>query len=156
MRLLRWCVPSLRLAWPRVNGTSESLCVAVATWPRACSMEVVYHTYTVNRSHERWISVALAVRFYCCCDASRCYCRSSSPICWREPNKLCLTVPPLAVVTLLPLALPSLVKVSDWNSFRANQIHSDSFRNLFPRQSELIRINPKKVFNLVRCNSVKN
>ena len=43
----------------------------------------------------------------------------------------------------------ALVKVSDRNSFRANQIHSDSFRNLFPRQTELIRINPKKVFNLV-------
>ena len=49
-----------------------------------------------------------------------------------------------------------LLKGSDWNSFRANQIHSDSFRNLFPRQSELIRINPKKVFNLAWCNSVKN
>ena len=33
---------------------------------------------------------------------------------------------------------------------------SDLFRNLFPRRSELIRVNPKKVFNLVRCNSVKN
>ena len=33
---------------------------------------------------------------------------------------------------------------------------SDLFRNLFPRQSELIRINSKKVFNLVWCNSVKN
>ena len=50
----------------------------------------------------------------------------------------------------------TLVKVSDWNSFRTNQIHSDSFRNLFPRQSELIRVNPKKLFNLVWCNSVKN
>ena len=54
------------------------------------------------------------------------------------------------------LEMLTLVKVSDWNSFRANQIHSDSFRNLFPRQSELIRINPKKVFNLVWCNPVKN
>ena len=26
---------------------------------------------------------------------------------------------------------------------------SDLFRNLFPRQSELIRVNPKKIFNLV-------
>ena len=52
--------------------------------------------------------------------------------------------------------MTALVKVSDWNSFRANQIHSDSFRNLFPRQSELIRINPKKVLNLVWCNPVKN
>ena len=50
----------------------------------------------------------------------------------------------------------ALVKVSDWNSFRTNQIHSDSFRNLFPRQSELIRVNPKKNFNLVWCNLVKN
>ena len=33
---------------------------------------------------------------------------------------------------------------------------SDLFRNLFPRQSELIRVNPKKVFNLTWCNSVKN
>ena len=33
---------------------------------------------------------------------------------------------------------------------------SDLFRNLYPRQSELIRVNPKKVFNLVSCNSVKN
>ena len=33
---------------------------------------------------------------------------------------------------------------------------SDWFRNLFPRQSELIRVNPKKVFNLVWSNSVKN
>ena len=33
---------------------------------------------------------------------------------------------------------------------------SDFFRNLFPRQSELIRVNPKKVFNLISCNSVKN
>ena len=33
---------------------------------------------------------------------------------------------------------------------------SDLFRNLFPRQSELIRVNPKKLFNLVWCNSVKN
>ena len=32
----------------------------------------------------------------------------------------------------------------------------DSFRNLFPRQSELIRINPKKVVNLVWCNPVTN
>ena len=54
------------------------------------------------------------------------------------------------------LHLPTLVKGSDWNSFHANQIHSDSFRNLFPHQSELIRINPKKVFNLVWCNPVKN
>ena len=38
--------------------------------------------------------------------------------------------------------------------FISNQ--SDLFRNLFPRQSELIRVNPKKVFNLVWCNSVKN
>ena len=38
--------------------------------------------------------------------------------------------------------------------FIANQ--SDLFRNLFQRQSELIRVNPKKVFNLVWCNSVKN
>ena len=29
-------------------------------------------------------------------------------------------------------------------------------KSLFPRQSELIRINPKKVFNLVWCNPVKN
>ena len=50
----------------------------------------------------------------------------------------------------------TLVKVSDWNSFRANQIHSDSFRNLFTRQSELIGVNPKKVFNLVWCSSFKN
>ena len=33
---------------------------------------------------------------------------------------------------------------------------SDLFRNLFPRQSELIRVNPKKVFNLVWYNSVWN
>ena len=33
---------------------------------------------------------------------------------------------------------------------------SDLFRNLFPRQSELIRVIAKKVFNLVWCNSVKN
>ena len=57
---------------------------------------------------------------------------------------------------LLELQCEALVKVSDWNSFRTNQIHSDSFRNLFPRQSELIPINPKKVFNLVWCSSFKN
>ena len=36
-------------------------------------------------------------------------------------------------------------------SFRLKFIpnQSDLFRNLFPRQSELIRVNPKKVFNLV-------
>ena len=33
---------------------------------------------------------------------------------------------------------------------------SGLFRNLFPRQSKLIRVNTKKVFNLVWCNSVKN
>ena len=33
---------------------------------------------------------------------------------------------------------------------------SDLFRNLFPHESELIRVNPKKVFNPVWCNSVKN
>ena len=33
---------------------------------------------------------------------------------------------------------------------------SDLFRNPFPRRSERIRVNPKKVFNLVYCNSVNN
>ena len=42
-------------------------------------------------------------------------------------------------------------KVNPGKSFGLKFIprQSDSFRNLFPRQSELIRINPKKVFNLV-------
>ena len=38
--------------------------------------------------------------------------------------------------------------------FITNQ--SDLFRNLFLPPSELIRVNPKKVFNPVGCNSVKN
>ena len=36
-----------------------------------------------------------------------------------------------------------LIKLSDWNLFRTNQIYSDSFRNLYPGQSELTRINPR-------------
>ena len=33
---------------------------------------------------------------------------------------------------------------------------SDLFRNLYPSQSEPIRVNPKKMFNLVWCKSVDN
>ena len=36
----------------------------------------------------------------------------------------------------------ALIKLSDWNLFRTNQIYSDSFRNLYPGQSELTRVNP--------------
>ena len=50
----------------------------------------------------------------------------------------------------------ALGKISEWNSFLTNQIYSDSFRNLYPHQSKLIRVNPKKVFNFVWCNSAKN
>ena len=35
------------------------------------------------------------------------------------------------------IVVPSLVKVLNWNSFRANQIYSDSFRNLFPIRKKL-------------------
>ena len=37
----------------------------------------------------------------------------------------------------------ALIKLSDWNLFRTNQIYSDSFRNLYPGQSELTRVNPR-------------
>ena len=47
----------------------------------------------------------------------------------------------------------SLVNVLDWIFF-PNQ--SNLFRNLYPSQSELIRINPKEVFNFVWCKSVDN
>ena len=39
-------------------------------------------------------------------------------------------------------------------TFIPNQF--DLFRNLYPSQTELIRVNPKKVFNLVWCKSVEN
>ena len=41
-------------------------------------------------------------------------------------------------------------------SFRWIPNQSDSFRNLYPSQSEFIRVNSKKVFNLVWCKSVEN
>ena len=37
----------------------------------------------------------------------------------------------------------ALIKLSDWNLFRVNQIYSDLFRNLYPGQSELTRVNPR-------------
>ena len=40
-----------------------------------------------------------------------------------------------------------LEKISDRNSFWANQNYSESFRYLYPNQCESIRINPKKISN---------
>ena len=47
-----------------------------------------------------------------------------------------------------------LVKVSDWNSFRTNHNYSDICVRTNPRQ--LIRVNTKKVSNLVWSKSVEN
>ena len=48
-----------------------------------------------------------------------------------------------------------LAKVSDRNSFRANQNYSDSFRYLYPIQCESFQTNPKIVLYLVWCKTVK-
>ena len=50
----------------------------------------------------------------------------------------------------------TLAKVSDRNSFRANQNYSDSFQYLYPSQCELFRTNPKNVFYLIWWKTVKN
>ena len=43
----------------------------------------------------------------------------------------------------------ALAKVSDRNSFRANQNYSDSFRYVYPSQCELFQNNPKNFLYLV-------
>ena len=50
----------------------------------------------------------------------------------------------------------TLVKVSNWNSFRVNQNYSDLFRRLYPSQCESFRNNPKNVLYLVWWKTVKN
>ena len=52
--------------------------------------------------------------------------------------------------------ITSLEKVSDWNSFRANQNYSDSFWYLYPSQCESFRTNPRNVLYLVWWKTVKN
>ena len=49
----------------------------------------------------------------------------------------------------------TLVKVSDRNSFRANQNSSDSFWYLYPSQCESFLTNPKNVLYLVWWETVK-
>ena len=56
----------------------------------------------------------------------------------------------------LPPELPFLLYPGKSFGLKFIPNQSDLFRNLFPRQSELIRVNPKKVFNLIWCNSVNN
>ena len=50
----------------------------------------------------------------------------------------------------------SLAKVSDRNSFRANQNYSDSFRYVYRSQCKSFRTNPKNVLWLVLWKTVKN
>ena len=50
----------------------------------------------------------------------------------------------------------SLAKVSDRNSFRANQNYSNSFRYLYQSQCESFWTNPKNVLYLVWWKTVKN
>ena len=50
----------------------------------------------------------------------------------------------------------SLAKVSDRNSFRANQNYFDSFRSFYPSQCESSRTNPKNVLYLICWKMVKN
>ena len=50
----------------------------------------------------------------------------------------------------------ALEKVSDRNSFRANENNSDSFRYLYPSRCESFRTNPKNVLHLVWWKTVKN
>ena len=47
-------------------------------------------------------------------------------------------------------------KVSDSNSFRVNQNYFDSFRHLYPSQSESFRTNPNNVLYHVSWKTVKN
>ena len=47
-------------------------------------------------------------------------------------------------------------KVSNWNSLKVNQNYSDSFRYLYPSQSESFSTNPKNVLYLVWWKTVKN
>ena len=49
-----------------------------------------------------------------------------------------------------------LAKVSDRNSFRANQNYSDSFRYMHQSQCESFRTNPKNVLWFVWWKTVKN
>ena len=49
----------------------------------------------------------------------------------------------------------ALAKILDWNSFRANQDHSESYRHLYPSQWKSIPTNPKKVFNLISWKSLE-
>ena len=59
------------------------------------------------------------------------------------------------------LCILTLVKVSDWNSFRVNQSYSESFRNLFPNHSESFRPRIQNIFRIgsetdsrmARCSS---
>ena len=52
--------------------------------------------------------------------------------------------------------LESLAKLSDRYSFRVNQNYSDSFRYLYPRQSESFRTNQKNVLYLVWQKTLEN
>ena len=54
------------------------------------------------------------------------------------------------------LKIKTLAKVSDRDSFRANQNYSDLFRYLYRSQGESFRINPKNVLYLVWWKTVKN
>ena len=58
--------------------------------------------------------------------------------------------------TNFPFLFATLAKVSDRNSFRANQNYSDSSRYLYPGQYESFRTNPKTFFYLVWWKTVKN
>ena len=49
-----------------------------------------------------------------------------------------------------------LAKVSNRNSFRANQNYSDSFRYLYPSKCESFGMNPENVLLLVWWKTVKN
>ena len=60
------------------------------------------------------------------------------------------------VVSWINLKKDTLAKVLDWNLFRVNQNHSDSFRYLYPSQCESFRTNPKNVLYLIWWKTVKN
>ena len=62
---------------------------------------------------------------------------------------------PHTVQKLQHTRIKTLVKVSNWNSFRANQSYSEPFRNLFPNHSESFWTNPKSVVYLVWWETAK-
>ena len=70
---------------------------------------------------------------------------------WISVEKLSLTLKKIRLSIRATLA-----KVSDRNSFWANQNYSDSFQYLYRSQCKSFRINPKNVLYFVWWRTVKN